>query len=55
MKFNIIFFKKNSRMNNKNFTKRGLQGDSHLFLYEVSILLLLLLKKIGNARPEEGD
>ena len=35
------FNKKFCRMNNKNFRKRGLQGAPLLFLYEVSIVVLI--------------
>ena len=36
--FDLNFF---ARMNNKNFTKRGPQGAQLLFLYEVSIVVLI--------------
>ena len=37
----ILIFKKFPRINNKTFTKRGSQGAQLLFLYEVSIVVLI--------------
>ena len=38
----ILILKKIPRINNKNFTKRGAQGAPLLFIYELSIVVLVL-------------